>query len=273
MGRWSAGPQLTGGIPVGFVASFRFAKPKFQLAPQRTDHEVAMKPSAWTRDELILALDLYFDVETKDIRAGNPKVIALSVLLGRLNPAAGDDKALARNPNGVKMKLHNFSRFDRGVVGSGLTHGSRLEESVWKEFANRRTALKAEANRIRTSASASRAADKNRFISFARGISPALRALVMESGDLSCEKCGAEPGDTIIELKKVARLYVGRIKDKGRGGQEGPSTLQVICFPCRDGLKQLYKERDLEWLLEQIGRVGVSQQLTIYKHLKEKFGK
>ena len=95
----------------------------------------------------------------------------------------------------------------------------------------------------------------------------------MDSGDLYCEKCGVEPGDTIPELKKVARLYVAAAKGKRSTEHEGFSALQIICFSCRDGLKQLYQDRGAKSLLERVEQAGVAQQRIIYKHLQEKFGK
>jgi len=39
------------------------------------------------------------------------------------------------------MKLSNFLRFDDSYAGSGLTHGGKLEEEVWNEFASEMMAV------------------------------------------------------------------------------------------------------------------------------------
>ncbi len=97
----------------------------------------------WTRDELILALDLYFSEGRKQLEASHPKVIALSHLLNQL-PI--HDKTLReiqfRNANGVSMKLGNFLAIDPEYEGVGLARGSKLEQEVWDEFANQPYELK-----------------------------------------------------------------------------------------------------------------------------------
>lgn len=70
-----------------------------------------MRNPAWTRDELILALSLYFKLDHSDISSSNPRIIHLSEILNRL-PIHHDrpNQAVFRNPNGVAMKLSNFLR-------------------------------------------------------------------------------------------------------------------------------------------------------------------
>jgi 5-methylcytosine-specific restriction protein A len=110
----------------------------------------------WTRDELILALDLYFRVPRGSVNASHEKIIELSEVLNRLRSAAPEDPMKYRNPNGVGMKLHNFSRLDEAVGGVGLSHGGRFEEEIWKEFAGNRAKLTEEAAAVRRRVAASR---------------------------------------------------------------------------------------------------------------------
>jgi len=90
------------------------------------------KNPPWTRDELILALDLYFRHNPLHISKTHPEVIALSDLLNAL-PIFEErpDEEHFRNENGVYMKLCNFLRLDPDYEGAGLTRGGRLEEEVW----------------------------------------------------------------------------------------------------------------------------------------------
>lgn len=109
-----------------------------------------MRNPAWHRDEVILALDLYF---TDKAAAGNddhPGVIALSKLLNQLPlfPKEVRD-AKFRNPNGVGMKLANFRRLDPEYSGKGLRGGGNLEKEVWETFAGDIELLKKTAESIK----------------------------------------------------------------------------------------------------------------------------
>jgi 5-methylcytosine-specific restriction protein A len=97
----------------------------------------------WVRDELILALDLYFRHRPDHISKTHPEVVALSEILNGLplQPARPDARRF-RNPNGVYMKLCNFLRFDPEYQGKGLEAGGKAEELVWKDFAGDRERLR-----------------------------------------------------------------------------------------------------------------------------------
>ena len=68
-----------------------------------------MRNPKWHRDEIILALDLYYDLESGQMNSSNDKVIELSELLNKL-PIHGyrPNQEKFRNPNGVNLKLGNF---------------------------------------------------------------------------------------------------------------------------------------------------------------------
>lgn len=110
----------------------------------------------WTRDELILALDLYFKEPSARGSKTHPAVQELSALLNTLpiHPK-GDREGYFRNPNGVGMKLSNFLRFDPEYSGVGLRRGGRLEKEVWLQFAEDREGLSQLAQAIRTAARSS----------------------------------------------------------------------------------------------------------------------
>ena len=104
----------------------------------------------WTQDELILALDLYFREDATSTSAKNLSIIALSELLNAL--PIHDTKGKQHNfrsPNGVYMKLCNFLRLDPDYHGKGLDAGSKLDEIVWNEFADKPDLLRKTANAIR----------------------------------------------------------------------------------------------------------------------------
>lgn len=104
----------------------------------------------WTRDELILALDLYFRVSPSSTNKNHPDIIEVSNLLQSLpiHPASSRGTEF-RNPAGVYMKLGNFLRFDPSYTGKGLSAGSKLDEVVWNEFASEHPRLKEVASIIR----------------------------------------------------------------------------------------------------------------------------
>jgi putative restriction endonuclease len=78
----------------------------------------------WTRDELLVALNLYHKLTFGQLHARNPAIIALAEKLGR-------------GANSVAMKLCNFASLDpalalRGI--KGLEGASQLDRVIWKEF-------------------------------------------------------------------------------------------------------------------------------------------
>src|SRR5919201_6268554 len=113
---------------------------------------MAHRNPPWQRDELILALDLYFRHRPDTISKKHPEVVALSELLNAL-PIHPDrpDVARFRNVNGTYMKLCNFLALDPDYKGKGLEAGGKLERAVWEEFAPDRGRLARVADAIRRS--------------------------------------------------------------------------------------------------------------------------
>jgi putative restriction endonuclease len=78
----------------------------------------------WSREEPILAFDLYCRIPFNKTKANNPEVINLARILNR-------------TPASVARKLGNFGAFDPELKKrniSGLTHGSKLDKAIWDEF-------------------------------------------------------------------------------------------------------------------------------------------
>ena len=81
-------------------------------------------PKKWTRDELLVALNLYHKLTFGQLHAKNRVIIALAGKLGR-------------GANSVAMKLCNLASLDpalklRGI--KGLSGASALDRTVWQEF-------------------------------------------------------------------------------------------------------------------------------------------
>lgn len=92
----------------------------------------------WSRDELIVAFNLYCKIPFGRIHNKNPDIISLA-------------KAIGRSPSSVSWKLANFARLDpslreRRIVGA--THGSKAETEVWEEFNDDWESLAFESERL-----------------------------------------------------------------------------------------------------------------------------
>jgi putative restriction endonuclease len=93
----------------------------------------------WTREESVLAFDLYCRIPFKKTKANNPEVITLA-------------KALQRTPASVARRLGNFGAFDPELKKqdiTGLSHTSKLDEAIWYEFNSDWGKLVIEADRLR----------------------------------------------------------------------------------------------------------------------------
>lgn len=82
-----------------------------------------MKPGQrlWTRDELILAINLYCKLPYGRLHNRNPEIIRLAQLI-------------QRTTNSVALKLNNFASLDpslqaRGIKGAANT--SKLDQEIW----------------------------------------------------------------------------------------------------------------------------------------------
>lgn len=109
-----------------------------------------MRNPKWHRDEIILALDLYFSPNRGSIDARNPNIIRLSEELNLLPLfTVKPDEERFRNPNGVGLKLSNFLALDSNYQGKGMQSYSKLDEEIFNEFVNDRQRLHAIAQQIR----------------------------------------------------------------------------------------------------------------------------
>ena len=86
----------------------------------------------WTRDEVILALDLYFDLDGSVPGPSDARIQQLSSLLRAFpHHALAARKASFRNPDGVAFKLQNLRQV---ATGKGLGNVSRVDREIWNEF-------------------------------------------------------------------------------------------------------------------------------------------
>ena len=92
----------------------------------------------WTREELILALNLYLKLPFGKLHSGTPEIIHLANVLNR-------------TPGSVAMRLNNFASVDpyhqqRGI--KGLAGGIKQVKPIWDEFINNKEELIFESEQI-----------------------------------------------------------------------------------------------------------------------------
>lgn len=78
----------------------------------------------WTREELILTMNLYWRIEFGKYHKSHPEVMKLANLIGR-------------TPSAIALKLGNLASFDpslrkRGIKGA--SNASKLDWEIWQEF-------------------------------------------------------------------------------------------------------------------------------------------
>lgn len=108
-----------------------------------------MRNPKWERDEIILALNLYFKLEKGSMSSDNIEVISLSEILNKLpihTTKSNNDKF--RNPNGVSFKLANFKSIDPEYKGKGSSSHSKLDKEVFYEYYQKKEVLKRIAENI-----------------------------------------------------------------------------------------------------------------------------
>ncbi|QKC86672.1 HNH endonuclease [Mesorhizobium sp. NZP2077] len=252
--------------------------------------EATPRNPTWTRDELILALDLYMENPTSPPGKTSSKIAKLSEELSKLAAILGvSGDTEFRNSNGIYMKVMNFRRFDpafAAVGKSGLSHGGREEELVWNEFSQAPDRLRAVASAIRAAieAGADRTgqadldyieeAEEGRLLTVLHQRRERNRKLVEarkrkaldQTHELRCEACdlsfadryGAH-GDGFIEVHHVRPLHTLREGDK-----TALSDLALVCANCHRMLhrrKPWLSIAQLRTLLNEIATAAHHQSL------------
>lgn len=92
----------------------------------------------WSREELILAFNLYLKLPFGKMHSRTPEIIHLANIIGR-------------TPDSVAIRLTNFAHIDpyhqeRGV--KGMSGGRKQVEPIWEEFINNKEELIFESEKI-----------------------------------------------------------------------------------------------------------------------------
>ncbi len=78
----------------------------------------------WTREETIVAFNVYCKIPFKESRKSHPLIKEYAQILGR-------------SPSSLNMKIGNIGRLDPNLQKKGITgliHGAKMEEEVWNAF-------------------------------------------------------------------------------------------------------------------------------------------
>ena len=92
----------------------------------------------WTKEETIIAFNVYRKIPFGKSNKANPVIVKYAKLLGR-------------TPSALNMKIGNIGRLDpdlRGKGISGLTHGAKMEQEVWADFYGNPERLAFESERL-----------------------------------------------------------------------------------------------------------------------------
>lgn len=92
----------------------------------------------WSREETIVAFNVYCKIPFKDSRKSHPIILKYAQILGR-------------TPSALNMKIGNIGRLDPDLRNKGITglvHGAKLEEEVWNEFSGNPEKLAFESEKI-----------------------------------------------------------------------------------------------------------------------------
>jgi 5-methylcytosine-specific restriction protein A len=196
-----------------------------------------MRSPKWSRDEIILCLDLYLNHNGDKIQKSDSRIKDLSDLLNMLPIVSNkNDFEKFRNENGVYMKLMNFKSFDKSYNGKGLEGGSKLDEELFNEFVDKKENLNELANGIRSVTLNSEISDEIRAVSDdeifygkegkvlfkyhryrernSSVIERKKKQFVKENGRLFCENCGfdyvkiyGKLGEGFIEAHHIVPIH------------------------------------------------------------------
>ena len=102
----------------------------------------------WLKEELVLALDAWFQVKASGDRLSrkHPIVVKLSQTLQELpfHPKSKKNSEF-RSPDGVRRRIGYFAQLDQGKE----VYGRHLYQEVWREFKNNPSHLRIRADEIR----------------------------------------------------------------------------------------------------------------------------
>lgn len=212
----------------------------------------------WSRDEIILALDLYMSNPASPPRKGSDEVAKLSALLNKLHRLTGQSGGpTLRNVNGIYLKMMNLRALDPTFLSDGkvgMKAGGALEKMIWREYEGKRDRLANDARIIRAmiedadEAALAKIPESDAYEGEEGGVVlrlhkryerdgrlvTAKRKDALRSGTLSCEACGfdfrlayGEIGAGYIEVH-----HINPLSSMAPGRKTRLEDLALLCANC-----------------------------------------
>jgi 5-methylcytosine-specific restriction protein A len=217
----------------------------------------------WAREEVILALDLYFDCKGRPPTPRDARVRELSEVLRAFpHHAESARRDTFRNADGVAFKLQNLRQV---ATGKGLGNVSRTDKYVWEEFGSDPARVKQLAQLIRAGVKVAhefreQGADyevfaEGRVVTEAhlrRERNPKLRSKLLAArraiGPLTCDVCArqgsgldVELAQAIFEAHHVLPLSAGEVRATRL------ADMALLCACCHRQMHKLIAMRR-QWL-------------------------
>ena len=219
----------------------------------------------WTRDETILALNLYLALGKQMPSSRSSEVIALSSLLRSLPyHVEAARKASFRNPDGVAFKLQNIRQV---ATGKGLGNVSQMDRTIWAEFGHDRAEVARLATAIKQAIANEAALPpviEDEFnegklltiIHYRRERDPKLRRKLLDSrSSLACDACGLSRGDLPTDLQE-ALFEAHHLLPLANGERTTRlSDLAVLCACCHRVVHKL--------MVQNKGAVSISELIKV----------
>ena len=245
---------------------------------------MSIRNPAWKRDELILALDLYFRHNPSHIGSTHEEVKRLSDILKKL-PIHNKiiDKETFRSPNAVYMKLCNFMRFDPNYHGVGLQKGGHLEKEIWDSFSGDPQYLHDVAESIRNSITVDTREvvledeeekgfpegkilfRRHRFYERNSALISRVKENALKKGCLECEVCGFDFYSTYGELGKgfIECHHTVPVSQYGKVINTKIKDIALVCSNCHRILHRKRPWMTVEELKTIVERIRTSPNTAL----------
>lgn len=218
-----------------------------------------MAPKAkWSRDELILVLDLYFEMDyPREASDGDSRIASLARTLNSL-PLREDDGSQPRVARDVSLILGDYLRFDPEHAVMQARIGETAER-VWESFAGDRERLQQTAESIRRNADVvpMRGSDLEDEIEFDEGriltrihfarernatlVTTKKRLVLTQTGKLECEACGFDFQKVYGELGEgyAECHHTAPVATLNPGTNTRLTDLCILCSNCHRMIHRL----------------------------------